>query len=104
MLEMKNHFDISGSIEIREVDIAGVACILIAKCIRLPSECILTNVMPFKRKHYISLPPTPFSALPHHAHFQTKKKNGKSIAFFQICWYIIVNQIHTYQILQTDLV
>ena len=24
---MKNHFDISGSIEIREVDIAGVACI-----------------------------------------------------------------------------
>ena len=29
MLGMKNHFDISGSIEIREVDIAGVACILI---------------------------------------------------------------------------
>ena len=28
MLGMKNHFDISGSIEIREVDIAGVACIL----------------------------------------------------------------------------
>ena len=27
MLEMKNHFDISDSIEIREVDIAGVACI-----------------------------------------------------------------------------
>ena len=27
MLGMKNHFDISGSIEIREVDIAGVACI-----------------------------------------------------------------------------
>ena len=25
-LGMKNHFDISGSIEIREVDIAGVAC------------------------------------------------------------------------------
>ena len=25
MLGMKNHFDISGSIEIREVDIAGVA-------------------------------------------------------------------------------
>ena len=23
---MKNHFDVSGSIEIREVDIAGVAC------------------------------------------------------------------------------
>ena len=28
MLGMKNHFDISDSIEIREVDIAGVACIL----------------------------------------------------------------------------
>ena len=26
MLGIKNHFDISGSIEIREVDIAGVAC------------------------------------------------------------------------------
>ena len=26
MLGMKNHYDISGSIEIREVDIAGVAC------------------------------------------------------------------------------
>ena len=26
MLGMKRHFDISGSIEIREVDIAGVAC------------------------------------------------------------------------------
>ena len=29
MLRMKNHFDISVSIEIREVDIAGVACIAI---------------------------------------------------------------------------
>ena len=28
MLGMKNQFDISGSIEIREVDIAGVACSL----------------------------------------------------------------------------
>ena len=27
MLGMKNHFDTSGSIEIREVDIAGVACL-----------------------------------------------------------------------------
>ena len=26
---MKNHFDISGSIGIREVDIAGVACIFL---------------------------------------------------------------------------
>ena len=29
MLGMKNHFDISDSIEIREVDIKGVACNLI---------------------------------------------------------------------------
>ena len=27
MLGMKYHFDISGSIEIREVDIVGVACV-----------------------------------------------------------------------------
>ena len=27
MLGIKNHFDIRGSIEIREVEIAGVACI-----------------------------------------------------------------------------
>ena len=26
MMGMKNHFDISGSIEIHKVDIAGVAC------------------------------------------------------------------------------
>ena len=31
MLGTKNHFDISGSIEIREVDIVGVACICIKK-------------------------------------------------------------------------
>ena len=31
MLGMKNHFDISGSIEIREVDIAGVACMYYIK-------------------------------------------------------------------------
>ena len=31
MLGMKNHFDISGSIEIREVGIAGVACIFMTK-------------------------------------------------------------------------
>ena len=30
MLGMKNHFDISDNIEIREVDIAGVACIVYA--------------------------------------------------------------------------
>ena len=30
MLGMKNHFDISDSIEIREVEIAGVACITIS--------------------------------------------------------------------------
>ena len=31
MLGMKNHFDLSGSIEIREVDIAGVACNFITR-------------------------------------------------------------------------
>ena len=35
-----------------------------------------------KRKKSISLPPTPFSALRHHAHFQTKNID-KSIAFFK---------------------
>ena len=33
MLGTKNHFDISGSIEIREVDIAGVACMWTFKLI-----------------------------------------------------------------------
>ena len=45
---MKNHFDISGSIEIREVDIAGVDCIL-AKEI---SVAKLTKIL----KGIISLP------------------------------------------------
>ena len=40
----------------------------------------------------------PFSGLSHHAHFQTKTTD-KSIAFFQIYWSIIVDQIHTYQLL-----
>ena len=39
MLGMKNHFDISGGIEIREVDIAGVACINILGILR----CIKCN-------------------------------------------------------------
>ena len=39
MLGMKNHFDISGSIEIREVDIAGVACISLVA----PGNCMVTN-------------------------------------------------------------
>ena len=56
-----------------------------------------------KEKLYFSLPLTPFPALSHQAHFQTKTID-KSIAFFQIYWSIIVDQIHTYQILQTDLV
>ena len=59
--------------------------------------------MSIKRKNYTSLPLTPFQALSHHAHFQTKTID-KSIAFFQIYWSIIVDQMHTYQILQTDLV
>ena len=38
----------------------------------------------------------PFSALPRHAHFQTRH-TGKSIAFFfQIYRSIIVDQMHTY--------
>ena len=36
----------------------------------------------FQKEKSISLPPTPFSALPHHAHFQTKNID-KSIAFFK---------------------
>ena len=35
-----------------------------------------------KEKKSISLPPTPFLALPHHAHFQTKNID-KSITFFK---------------------
>ena len=77
--------------------------ILIAKYISLPSECSLTNLMQLKRKHCVSLPSIPFSAYPHNAHFQTKNID-KSLDFFQIYWSIIVDQIHTYQILQTDLV
>ena len=49
--------------------------------VSLPSECFLTNLMPLKRKNCISLPLTPFSALSHHVHFQTKNIN-KSIVFF----------------------
>ena len=47
MLGMKNHFDISGSIEIREVDIAGVACTTIFKLKRIstsPSENVLRTI------------------------------------------------------------
>ena len=35
MLGMKNHFDISDIIEIREVDIAGVACIYRSQFLKL---------------------------------------------------------------------
>ena len=43
MLGMKNHFDISGSIEIREVEIAGVACIIIHK-FQLTKSNIVKNM------------------------------------------------------------
>ena len=44
MLGMKNHFDISGSIEIREVDIAGVACnIMHRNCSRCVSVLLLKH-------------------------------------------------------------
>ena len=38
MLGMKNHFDISGSIEIREVDIAGVACMWLFHRVMSPND------------------------------------------------------------------
>ena len=34
----------------------------------------------------------------------SNEKYSKVSSIFQIYWYIIVDQIHTYQILQTDLV
>ena len=42
MLGMKNHFDISDSIEIREVDIVGVACI---RCCRSLNDSSLTILL-----------------------------------------------------------
>ena len=39
MLGVKNHFDISGRIEIREVDIAGVACIKLQLHVHCSSPC-----------------------------------------------------------------
>ena len=41
MLGMKNYFNISGSIEIREVDIAGVACIWLCSSVKkcVPTTC-----------------------------------------------------------------
>ena len=50
-----------------------------------------------KKNNCISLPLTHFQGS-HHAHFQTKTID-KSIAFFQIYWSIIVDQIHTDQLL-----
>ena len=51
-----------------------------------------------KKKKLYFFTTHPFSGLSHHAHFQTKTID-KSIAFFQIYWSIIVDQIHTYQLL-----
>ena len=56
-----------------------------------------------KKKNCISLPPTPFSALPHHALFQTKTVDKSIVFILNIYWSIIVDQIHTYQMLQTEL-
>ena len=47
--------------------------------------------MQLKRKKCISLPPTPFSALSHHAHFQTKNIDKSIVFFFQINWSILPN-------------
>ena len=43
MLGMKNHFDISDSIEIREVDIAGVACICYCNMFIILNKYCLTQ-------------------------------------------------------------
>ena len=51
-----------------------------------------------KKKKLYLFTTHPFSGLSHNAHFQTKPID-KSIAFFQIYWYIIVDQIHTNQLL-----
>ena len=51
-----------------------------------------------KKKKLYFFTTHPFSGLSHHAHFQTKTID-KSIAFFQIYWSIIVDQIHTYELL-----
>ena len=45
------------------------------------------------RRNPISLPPTPSSALSHHAHFQTIS-SGKSTAFLQVYWYRFVDHIN----------
>ena len=50
MLGMKNNFDIRGGIEIREVDIAGVAC-TVNKSIKETENFIFVNV----RSNFISL-------------------------------------------------
>ena len=54
MLGMKNHFDTSGSIVIREVDIAGVAC----TCIWPPFSNIFPTetAWPIKAKFYVEPP------------------------------------------------
>ena len=49
---------------------------------KLPSEMHFDQFIVVQKKQTISLPPTPFSALPHHAHFQMKNID-KSIAFFK---------------------
>ena len=46
MLGMKTHFDISGSIEIREVDIAGVACNSKVSSLIRPKIKLLRAFMP----------------------------------------------------------
>ena len=46
MLGMKNHFDISGSIEIREVDIAGMACtiMILSFWTDMPGQTVQTQL------------------------------------------------------------
>ena len=48
---MKNHFDISGSVEIREVDIAGVVCILFSKIVKSVMNIHALKFMVLFSKH-----------------------------------------------------
>ena len=54
MLGMKNHFDISGSIEIHEVDIAGVACTCIKAIhmLLMHSFAVLGISIPVRHKNW----------------------------------------------------
>ena len=73
MLGMKNHFDISGSIEIREVDIAGVACT--CKYVHIQSFApYKTNWIWFKHKRVCTSLPTQSYVMYHSGDMYVKVK------------------------------